>query len=294
MKTCISCLFLLMFSLSVSAQTELNLLGHWFDSSLPASSAHNNTYNEVWGMEVNGSEIAVIGSTNGTHFIDVTDPSNLVEIHFVPGGSQGVQIIHRDYHDYEGYLYAVADEGSASTLQIIDIRDLPNSVTVVYDSQEFIRRAHNIFIDESQGILYACFTQGANNSLAGLRLFDIADPFEPKLIADHSLIEGFSIGGLHDAYAKDGIAYLNSGNAGIVVADFNDPINPVMLGFLSPDDYPDSGYNHAGWLSEDGDTYFLADETFGTQLKAIDVSELPEMPTLSVFGAESGLSLIHI
>jgi len=282
MKSIVSCVILMISCSIVSAQTELGLLGHWFDSSLPASSAHNNVYNEIWGMEVNGSEIAVIGSTNGTHFIDVTDPNNPTEIHFVGGGSQGVQIIHRDYHDYEGYLYAVADEGSASTLQIIDIRDLPNSVSVVYDSQEYIRRCHNIFIDETRGVLYACYTQGAGNNLVGLRLFDIADPFEPKLLAEHSLIEGFQIGGLHDAYAKDGIAYLNSGNSGIAVADFNDPVNPTLLGSLNPDEYPQSGYNHAGWLSEDGNTYYLADETFGTQMKAIDVSALPEMETLEI------------
>ena len=42
-------------------------------------------------------------------------------------------MIHRDYHDHNGYLYAVCDEGQ-STLQIIDLSGLPNDLEVVYDS----------------------------------------------------------------------------------------------------------------------------------------------------------------
>ena len=53
------------------------------------------------------------------------------------GRAVGPEIIHRDYHDYQGYLYAVSDEGAAS-LQIIDISTLPDSASVVYDSSRFI------------------------------------------------------------------------------------------------------------------------------------------------------------
>ena len=62
----------------------------------------------------------------------------------------GGGVIHRDYHDFSGYLYIVCDEGSSSTLQIIDITNLPNSVNTVYDSDILFTRAHNIFIDTAQ------------------------------------------------------------------------------------------------------------------------------------------------
>lgn len=71
-----------------------------------------------------------IDSTLGTHIFDVTDPVNSTEVAFIQGAATGV--IHRDYKDYQGYLYAVADEGP-STLQIIDLNSLPNSAPLVYD-----------------------------------------------------------------------------------------------------------------------------------------------------------------
>ncbi|HFC00302.1 MAG TPA: hypothetical protein ENJ53_05810, partial [Phaeodactylibacter sp.] len=125
-------LFILLFlNLSLFAQQEATLLGTWDDPNIPPSFAYDNTYNEVWGLAVNNKEIAVIGSTLGTHFIDVTDPSNPIELTnaFVQGAVYGGGIVHRDFHDYNGYLYAVCDEGP-STLQIIDISNLPDSTTV--------------------------------------------------------------------------------------------------------------------------------------------------------------------
>ena len=134
----------------LSAQNSLNasLLYHWMDSTIIGTSLYNNAYNEVWGMVYNNKEFAVIGSTEGTHIFDVTDPVSSSQIAFIPGAAQGAAIVHRDYHDYNGYLYIVCDEGS-STLQIVDVSNLPTSFNIVYDSDSLFKRAHNIFIDES-------------------------------------------------------------------------------------------------------------------------------------------------
>ena len=111
-------------------------------------------------MEVNNTEIAVIGSTEGTHFFNVTDPQNSTEVAFVAGAYTGSGVVHRDYHDYQGYLYIVCDEGwSTSTLQIVDISNLPTSVNVVYDSDMFLfNTSHNIFIDTATAKLI-CYVQ---------------------------------------------------------------------------------------------------------------------------------------
>ena len=74
-------------------------------------------------------EFAVIGSTMGTHIIDITNPSSPSEIAFIAGENQGSGVTHRDFHTMDNYLYAVCDQG-ASTLQIIDIGNLPNSIIV--------------------------------------------------------------------------------------------------------------------------------------------------------------------
>ena len=105
-----------------SQNTEnLELLFNWNDETILGTTAYDNAYNEIWGLVVNNREFAVIGSTAGTHIFDVTDPHNSLEVQFIQGASFGPSIIHRDYHDRNGYLYAVSDEGNSS-LQIIDIR----------------------------------------------------------------------------------------------------------------------------------------------------------------------------
>ena len=103
----------------------MNKLFQWKDSSISSTSLYNNTYNEVWGYAKDGREYAIIGSTRGTHFFDVTNPSSPIQVDFVIGRDTGFQIVHRDYHDYRGYLYMVSDEGDAS-LQIVDLSFLPD------------------------------------------------------------------------------------------------------------------------------------------------------------------------
>lgn len=281
-------LFLALFgSLSLNAQVPMNLLGTWNDSTLVGSSAYNNTYNEIWGMVVNDREYAIIGSTFGTHIIDVTSPTNPTLVTTVKGGTTGNEIIHRDYHDYKGYLYAVSDEGFHSGLQIIDTKYLPDSVHVVYDSKELINRSHNIFIDSSRAKLYSLSTRGALNGYSAMSIFDIASPTEPVLLGSYKKFDNYTIGHVHDAYVKNDTAYLNCGNKGLVLADFSDPDNINTINILKSTDYPQSGYNHSGWITDDGKYYVMADETWGTDIKIFDVQNLPDIDLVTTFNANS-------
>ena len=65
---------------------------------------------------------------------------------------------------------------SASTLQIVDISNLPNSVNTVYDSNSLLNKVHNIFIDTATTKLYACATGEA------MEVFDLSNPDNPVLI----------------------------------------------------------------------------------------------------------------
>jgi len=253
---------------SWSQVQEGNLIGNWQDPSLP--DMFYGKYNEVWGIVVNDVEYAVIGSTMGTHFIGLEPDSdgNLPEIQFVPGAAQGSAIIHRDFHNYGNYLYAVADEG-ASSLQIIDYSDLPNSVSLVYDDDEFIYTSHNIFIDEANAILYS--TNGA--------VLSLDNPEQPEQIINTSDIFG------HDIFVRDNIVFVNKGGGGMYVYDFTEPMNPIPLGSMT--DYPNSGYNHSGWMSEDGQHYFLCDETGGRFVKSVSIADLSEMEVVDMFKSDN-------
>ena len=267
----------ILFSSSVNAQLNTNLLFHWEDTSLVGSSAYNNTYNEIWGLNINGNEFAIIGSTAGTHFFNVSNPSNASEFAFVAGAYTGPGVIHRDYHDYNGYLYIVCDEGSPSTLQIVDITNLPNSVTTVYDSNNLLNRVHNIFIDTATAKLYACATGDA------MEVFSLSNPINPSLIYTYN-----DVGHVHDAYVINDTAFLNCGNDGLRIMDFS-MVNSIgdspneLASFTS---YPDAGYNHSGWLSDDGNIYAMQDENHGYDVKILDVSDYSNINVLSTFSSD--------
>lgn len=266
--------------LNIVAQTSMNLdsVYNWQDPTLVPSSAHSNTYNEIWGYAKGSSEYAIIGSTAGTHIFDVTDPSSSTEVVFLDAALTGPQVVHRDYHDYDDYLYIVCDEG-ASTLQIADLRFLPDSAPVVYDSNELFPRAHNIFIDTASARMYVC---GGTVQFA---VYSLADPENPTLLVDCPNDVPFwsSIGYAHDVFVRGDTAYLNAEWRGVFVVDFSNLNDIRMLGSL--DTYTQQGYNHSGWLMDDQPYYAFADETHGMDVKIVDVSDLTDMQVTDTIGS---------
>ena len=277
MKKIILSFSIVLLAFSSNAQQTATLLYHWQDTTLVGSWTYDNTYNECWGLVVNNREIAIIGSTEGTHFFDVTNASTATEVAFVAGAYTGGGVIHRDYHDFNGYLYVVCDEGSSSTLQIIDISNLPNSVNTVYDSNTLFTKAHNIFIDTATAKLYACASNTA------MDIYSLNDPVNPILLYSYT-----NVGHVHDAYVRNDTAYLNCGYDGFRVVDFHyldlpGSMGPVELASLTS--YPDAGYNHSGWLNDDGTLYIMQDENHGYDVKILDVSDLSNISVLATFNS---------
>lgn len=284
MKKLLPSVFCLL-SLNNFAQTgeNLDLLYNWNDESIVGTTWYDNAYNEVWGIVVNEREFAIIGSTSGTHIFDVTDPVNSEQVQFIAGAAVGPAIVHRDYHDRNGYLYAISDEGN-STLQIIDIKNLPDTAVVVYDSNELIKTSHNIFIDEALNKMYACNVRTANSgwNSTSLAIFDIENHENPVHLLNYE-VPGTSYG-VHDMWVKNDTAFLNNGGDGLFVVDFTDLTSPQMIGSLT--EYPDKGYNHSGWPTADMTTYVMADEDWGHDMKVLDISDLSNISVTATFSSE--------
>jgi len=270
MKYLVKFIFILTISTQLNAQCYEGVLqSNLINDGLNTDPANwvGNVYNDIWGVHINDREFAVMGSYEGTHFIDVTDPQNPVEVQFVAAAVITEDIVHRDFHDYNGYLYTVADEGDPnSTLQIIDITDLPNSVNVVYDSNDLFSITHNIFIDSLHARLYTCDGQP--------KVISLDDPTNPQELYT------FNGGYVHDMYVRDHIGYLNMGGLGLQIVDFSSNSGYTVLGSITS--YPDQGYNHSGWLSEDGKHYVLADETHGTRLKVLNVEDPSDITVVAL------------
>ena len=158
--------------LSAQVSQNMALWSQWDDDMLPSSGGL--TYNDIWGYaDAIGNEYAILGSLKMVHFINVSNPANPVEaVTLTPGSSS----IWRDFKTYGTYAYGVADQGSEGLL-VMDLSDLPASVTLTNQLKDDFTRAHNIFIDVPNGRLYVA---GSNTRNQGLWVYDIAtDPANP-------------------------------------------------------------------------------------------------------------------
>lgn len=282
-------LLLLLTAFPVLSQDSLNVrhLFHWNDPNIPGSAFFDNAYNDVWGHAMNGREYAIIGSTMGVHIFDVTDPGASILVDHVPGQYVGAGVIHRDFKIHANHLYAVCDEGPSS-LQIIDLQYLPDSVHLVYNSTALLEKAHNIQIDTVHARMY---TNGGSTQFS---VYSLADPAAPVLIKDCEADIpwwGGTIGYVHDCFVRDNIVWCNDED-GLHVVDFSNIDEPVILGSLT--DYPGQGYNHSGWMNDDGTTYAMADETHGSPLKFIDATDLTDLQVIStVTSGVDPQSIVH-
>lgn len=261
---------------ALQAQDSLNMtaLGQWQDPGLPSSGSIR--YNDIWGYtDCEGREYAIFGNVRYTLFFELMEDGQPREVARFEGE---VNSVWRDFKTYGHYAYGVADQGSEG-LSIYDLSSLPDTVYKVAQTAAFFGRSHNIFIDEAHGRLYAA---GSNTRSNGVVILDLAqDPAQPVLLGDPMLPAG---GYIHDIHVRDHLAYCSHGFNGLSVYDLSDPTAPITLGVLPI--YPEQGYNHSSWLTDDGQQLVFADETFGTSLKLLDVSDVQNMEVLSLFRSE--------
>jgi len=205
----------------------------------------------------------------------------------VPGTFTGFGVVHRDFKVFNGHLFAVCDEGPSS-LQVMDLQYLPDSVHVVYDSDALFARAHNIQVDTVNARLYTC---GGSSQFS---IYSISEPAAPVLLSDCEADIPWwndNVGYVHDCFVRDNIVWCNDQD-GLHVVDFSDVQDPVILGSLTS--YPDQGYNHSSWMNDAGTVLAMADETHGSPLKFVDATQLNDLQVVStVTSGVHPTSILH-
>ena len=244
----------------------------------------NAAVNDLWGWvdPETDREYALVGRTDGTAFVDVTDPAAPRLVGSLPLTDGAYPSSWRDLKVYADHVFIVADGAGGHGMQVFDLRRLRSAeggaVTFTEDAlYQGIASAHNIAIDEDAGMAFAVGSSGGGESCGGgLHMIDITDPSAPAFagcFADVTTGRA-STGYTHDAQCVtyDGpderfqgrrICFGANENA-LSIADVTDPADPVALSATS---YPAVGYLHQGWLTEDQRYLYMDDETdeiFGT------------------------------
>ena len=269
------------------AGTEFPAEGFRLRSWLPLNILHPDATsgNDCWGyVSPSGREYAIMGTSTGTAFVEVTDPGNAQLVGFIGGRSS----LWRDIKIHGHFAYAVTEGGGVNTnksgIQAIDLSQIDAGIVVLAGTQTDggNGRTHNVAIDEVSGFLYRC--GGGSN---GLRIYDLnADPVLPPLVgvwSDRYVHDAQIVTYTEGPYAGRQIAFCFSGfNGGSVETgvDILDVTNKAKIVNLARVEWPLAAYSHQGWLSEDRSTLYALDELdeinlgLPTRIHVIDVSNL--------------------
>ena len=266
-------------------------------SHIPISTLANSSGvpegNDIWGWTdpMDGKEYALVGTTNSTAFVDVTDPLNPVFLGRM-NTQNGATNLWRDVKVYQNHAFIVADNVGSHGMQIFDLTRLRGvsspqnySADAVYNG---VTSCHNIVINETESIAYLV---DCKNTGRGVHIIDISNPESPVALGDYN-----ADGVTHDAqvitYNGPDTAHsgkqilIGSNETKVVILDVTDPTNVVKLSQIL---YPLTGYTHQGWMTEDHRYFLLGDETdeidFGVDTRTIvfDFSDLDNPSQSSVY-----------
>lgn len=256
--------------------------------------------NDVWGWvdpETN-REYALVGRSNGTAFVDITDPINPVFKGDLPLTEGATPNSWRDIKVYANHAFIVADNAGEHGVQIFDLThlrdDSDNPVTYSEDAlYDGIASAHNIVINEETGFAYVVGSSGGGSTCGGgLHMLDIREPQSPVFVgcfADESTGRA-GTGYSHDAQCliyngpdpdhQGKEICFNSNETALSISDVTDKENPIAL---SAADYPNFAYAHQGWVSDDLYYFYMNDEldelqgkVEGTRTLIWDISDLDD------------------
>ena len=241
----------------------------------PGSSAPSAN-NDIWGWTdpETGREYALVGLNNGTAFVDVTDPDAPLYLGKLPTATTSSS--WRDVKVYANHAFIVS-EASSHGMQVFDLTRLRTvaspPVTFTADARYTGNgKAHNIAINEDTGFAYLV---GANQSgfqcrAGGLHMVNIQNPLQP-VFAGCFDTDGYT----HDVQCvvyqgpdtqHNGREVCFASNEDTVtIVDVTNKATPVQLSRVN---YPNPGYTHQGWLTDDRRYFLVDDETDAGQTTA--------------------------
>ncbi|HEY0083430.1 MAG TPA: choice-of-anchor B family protein [Pyrinomonadaceae bacterium] len=266
-------------------------------SFLPLANIGGGTGNDVWGWTdpATNREYALMGRSNGTAFVDVTDAEHPVYLGNLP--THGVASVWRAIKVYANHAFIVS-EAPAHGMQVFDLTQLRNVASPPATFAETAHyngfsRAHTITVNEATGFMYAngvtSYTDAAANKCArGLHMIDVRNPTQP-VFAGCFDADGYTHDSQCVTYHGPDAAYrsreicFNSNEDTLTIVDVTDKKAPRQLSRIT---YPGNAYTHQGWLTDDQSLFLVDDELDEQKLKTktrthiFNVSDL-DAPTIT-------------
>lgn len=266
--------------------------------------------NDMWGWTdpETGHDYALVGATEGTVFVDISDPLRpevlgILEAHTL----DPFRPFWRDIKVHDDHAFVVSEQ-TGHGMQVFDLTQLRGwdgtytffEETAHYDGMD---TAHNVAVNPDSGYAYVVGARNADRSLScdgGLHMVDISEPTAPRFagcFSDHGYIHDAQcvIYQGPDADHRGSEICFNANAVGpfavdvgdfVSIVDVTDKSNPVPLARMP---YDNSGYSHQGWLTPDHQHYLHGDEGdevghgLGTTTRVWDVGDLDDPDLIEVF-----------
>jgi choice-of-anchor B domain-containing protein len=279
---------------------NVDLLG-----TLPLPAMGGATGNDIWGWTdpQTGREYAIMGTSNSTGFVDVTDPSDPVLVGVLPTRGVPDFVLWRDVKVHRDHAFIVS-EVTAAGLQIFDLtrlRGLTEPTLLTEDAAyDGFSNAHNIHVNPDSDHAYVVGTNTCGNGAenGGLHMVDISEPQQPRfsgcaVIEDADRTDGRQsdnyvhdvecviYDGPDDDYRGREICF-GSNEDVVAIYDVTDKADPRVI---STTGYPTAAYTHQGSLTPDKRHFIFGDELdeqehgLNTTTYILDVRDLDNPPT---------------
>jgi choice-of-anchor B domain-containing protein len=234
---------------------------------LPKDSVGKSTGADLWGWHdsTTGREFLLIGGMGATAFVEVTDPINPKYLGVLRPPSGMVASV-KVYKHYALIGYESANHGMQvfDLTQLLDVKNAPVKFQETVHYPEY-RNTHTITMNQETGFAYV---NGSNTCGGGLHMIDMRTPTKPTHVGCYPETLGKRKRGyIHDAQCviyrgpdrqyKGREICVNYAEAGIGIVDVTDKKQPKTISTFS---YPNVGYTHQGWFTEDQRYIFVNDE----------------------------------
>ncbi len=275
---------------------NVDLMAH-----LPTSAIGGGDGADMWGWTdpETGTEYAVMARTNGTSFIDISDPENPLYLGNLP--SHTGTSSWRELQSYQNYLVVVADLNGNHGMQIFDmtqLRDVTNPPVTFAETAHYngIGSSHTVGVNEATG--YADIhggSSGGQTCNGGLHFVNLQNPLAPTFAGCFSA-DGYSHDALCLVYEGPDATYQGrevcfaSNEDTVTIVDATNKAAPVQLARRT---YAGSAYTHQATITPDH-RYLLVDDELdetgnghNTYTYIFDVSDLNAPVLINVYMAET-------
>lgn len=272
------------------------------DAFLPLSRIGGGESSDLngWTDPETGKEYAIMGRSNGTAFVDVSDPATPIYLGNLP--TRTVSSPWREIGVFDNYAFIVCDACGTHGMQIFDLtelRDVPVPPVTFSETAHYagFDTAHTITIDAETGFAYA---NGSDTCGGGPHMIDISDPLNPTSAGCNS-VDGYT----HDSqcviYRGPDVSHrgqeicFNSNEDTLTIVDVTDKSNPTMISRTS---YSGVGYTHQGWLTQNQRSFVLDDEldevffSHNTWTRFFDIRDL-EAPVVRFVYKSTSTAIDH-